>query len=97
MALLTPGETVSARVELFPTAQVFRKGSRLRIYVEAPTVVSNLWGFVGLPIPAVNTISTSAVLPSSLALPVLPGFHPPAPLPSCAALDNQPCRANPIP
>src|SRR4051794_11138649 len=94
---LVPGQTVGARVELFPTGQVFRRGSSLRIYVEAPPVVSNLWGFASLPVPALNTISTSPAAVSSIALPVLPGFHPPTGEPACGALDNQPCRANPYP
>lgn len=96
-ALLTPGEVTPMRVELFPTGQVFRKGSSLRLYVEAPSAFSGLWGFVGLPVPALNTISTSAAQPSSIALSVLPDFVPPTPEPSCAALDNQPCRDNPLP
>jgi putative CocE/NonD family hydrolase len=93
-APLTPGEVVDARVELFPTGQVFRKGSSLRVYVEAPTLFSGLWGFVSLPVPAVNTIVTGE---SSIALPLIDGFEAPTPEPSCAALDNQPCRDNPFP
>jgi putative CocE/NonD family hydrolase len=91
---LTPGEVVDARVELFPTGQVFRRGSSLRISVEAPTLFSGLWGFAGLPVPAVNTI---AIGESSIALPVIDGFEAPTPEPSCAALDNQPCRENALP
>ena len=97
VALLTPGETVDARVELFPTGQVFRKGSSLRIYVTAPSAFSGLWGFAMLPFPAQNTISTSAAAPSSIALPVLPDFRAPTPEPACDGIDNQPCRSNPLP
>jgi putative CocE/NonD family hydrolase len=93
MELLTPGETAPVRVELFPTGHVFRKGSALRLWVEAPAAFSGLWGFVALPLPAQNTILDG----SSIALPVLRGFKAPTGYPSCDGLRNQPCREDPVP
>ncbi len=53
-----------------------------------------LWGFAGLPAPAVNSIATDPDHPSSVALPLVPlaagtSFPPERP---CGALRNQPCR-----
>ncbi|HET7482916.1 MAG TPA: CocE/NonD family hydrolase [Actinomycetota bacterium] len=87
---LVPSQPSSMRVEIFPFGHVFRAGSRIRIYVEAPHVKPDLWGFAILPTPAVNTIYTGPGA-SSLALPLLDGEAPRAPLPACP-LDNQPCR-----
>lgn len=86
--LLVPGQPTEVRIELFPFAHTFRAGSKLRIYIEAPHVKPDLWGFALLPIPATNTIHTGA---SSVALPLLEGESAQAPLPNCP-LRNQPCR-----
>jgi len=94
--LLTPGQTEDVRVELFPTGHVFRAGSSLRIWIQAPAAFSGLWGFVPTPLPALNTITHTAAHPSSLALPVVE-VDAPDQLPSCADLRNQPCRDNPLP
>ena len=88
---LVPGQPTKARIEIFPFGHTFRKGSRLRLSVEAPHAVPDLWGFTALPTPATNTIFTSALFPSSLALPLIKGAHAEAPLPPCT-LRNQPCR-----
>jgi putative CocE/NonD family hydrolase len=96
--LLTPGAPVLARVEVFPFGHLFRAGSKLRLYVEAPKSVPDLWGFAALPVPAVNTVLHDAAHPSSLALPVLDslvtldGSDVPAALPDCNVI-RQPCRA----
>ena len=85
---LVPGQATEMRVEIFPFGHVFRAGSKLRIYVEAPHVKPDLWGFALLPTPAANTIHTGS---SSLALPLLGGETAQAPLPACT-VRNQPCR-----
>ena len=86
---LVPGQQTPVRIEVFPFAHPFRAGSTLRIYVEAPHVKPDLWGFALLPVPAQNTIYTGPGM-SSVALPLLPGDAQ-APLPGCT-LRNQPCR-----
>jgi hypothetical protein len=88
---IVPGQPTKARVEIFPFGHTFRQGSTLRISVEAPHAVPDLWGFAALPTPATNTIFTSALFPSSLALPLIEGASAGAPLPPCT-LRNQPCR-----
>ncbi|MFP5299098.1 MAG: CocE/NonD family hydrolase C-terminal non-catalytic domain-containing protein, partial [Actinomycetota bacterium] len=87
---LIPGQPTPVRIEVFPFAHAFRKGSALRIYVEAPHVKPDLWGFAALPTPARNTIYTGPGL-SSVALPLLEGETAQAPLPPCQ-IRNQPCR-----
>lgn len=89
-APLVPQAKTAVRLEVFPFAHAFRAGSKLRIYVEAPHVKPDLWGFALLPIPAQNTIYTGPAL-SSVALPLLDGATAQAPLPPCT-LRNQPCR-----
>lgn len=90
-APLIPGHPTAARVEIFPFAHVFRTGSSLRISIEAPNILPDLWGFAALPTPAVNTVYTSSFYPSSVALPVIAGAQITKPLPPCT-LRNQPCR-----
>ena len=87
---LIPGQQTEIRLEVFPFAHAFRAGSKLRIYVEAPHVKPDLWGFALLPLPAQNTIYTGPGL-SSVALPLLEGATAQAPLPGCT-IRNQPCR-----
>ena len=92
---LTPGTPTPMRIEIFPFGHVFRAGSRIRISVEAPKFLPELWGFAALPIPATNLVYHDAAHPSSLALAVLPGFTVPAAdrlLPACGSLIRQPCR-----
>lgn len=85
---LVPGTPASMRIEIFPFAHAFRTGSKLRLYIEAPHVKPDLWGFALLPAPAMNTIY---VHDSSVALPLLSGLSTDTDYPPCT-LRNQPCR-----
>jgi predicted acyl esterase len=83
------------RIEIFPFGHVFRTGSRIRISIEGPKFLPELWGFAALPLPATNLVYHDAGHPSSLVLPVLPGFTPPAAdaaYPPCGSVIRQPCR-----
>ena len=81
------------RVELWPFGQVVRPGGRIRITVEAPTALPELWGFAFLPVPALNTIYHDAAHPSSLALPVVHDVQiAEAQDPTCGTVIRQPCR-----
>jgi putative CocE/NonD family hydrolase len=91
--LLTPGEAVPARVEVFPFGALLRKGSALRVSIEAPTALPELWAFAAFPTPAVNTVLSDAAHPSRLVLPVVPnnaGRH--RAFPACDSLIREPCR-----
>jgi len=93
---LTPAEPVLARVEIFPFGHVVRAGSALRVWVEAPTVLPELWSFVPYPAPAVNTVLHDAAHPSRLVLPLVPNdSNRVVALPACGAVIRQPCRPDP--
>ncbi|MFN2589053.1 MAG: CocE/NonD family hydrolase [Actinomycetota bacterium] len=85
---LAPGVPAELSIEIFPFAHAFRAGSKIRLYVEAPHVKPDLWGFALLPAPAVNTIHVAG---SSVALPLLEGAAARTGYPGCS-LRNQPCR-----
>jgi putative CocE/NonD family hydrolase len=88
---LTPGVAVPMSVEVFPMGHAFRAGSSIRIDIEAPTWMPQLWGFTELPAPAVNLVYHDAAHPSVLTLPTLPGERPDVPLPGCGTLIRQSC------
>ena len=67
-----PGEPVLARVEVFPFGHVVRAGSRLRVWVEAPTALPQLWAFQASPVPTQVSILHDAAHPSALVLPLVP-------------------------
>jgi predicted acyl esterase len=89
------GEFTKIRVELFSVAHVFRKGSRIRISIEAPGGDRTRWTF---DTPAtngdvLNEVTRTAALPSRLVLPVVDDeIDVPAGLPPCPGLRGQPCR-----
>lgn len=93
VALLTPGEQVEARLELFPFGHVFRAGSRLRVWVESPTILPQLWAFTPFPVPGPVTIHEG----SRLVLPLVPNdAERVAELPTCGTVIRQPCRRDPL-
>jgi predicted acyl esterase len=93
---LIPGKPTLMRLEVFPFAHPFRKGSRLRVWIEAPTGHTGFWAFQSTPDPATNTVLHDAAHPSRLVVGVVPGALARAPLPACDTLRNQPCRPDPL-
>jgi putative CocE/NonD family hydrolase len=91
---LAPGRVTHMRIQLWPFDYVFRKGSSIRIWIDAPTGETGGWSFDFIKTPAVNSISADAKHPSAIVLGFLPGRHAGAPLPTCDTLINQPCRRN---
>jgi hypothetical protein len=94
--LLTPGVPTPVRIEVFPFGHVFRAGSRIRMTVEAPKPLPDLWSFAALPVPGVTTILHDAAHPSALVFSEPQGAARPEsvpPLPACNTLIHQPCRA----
>jgi putative CocE/NonD family hydrolase len=92
---LTPGRPTYMRLEVFPFAHAFRQGSRLRVWIEAPTGHTGFWAFAPVPDPATNTVLHNAAHPSRLVVGEVPGAVAQAPLPACDTLRNQPCRPDP--
>jgi uncharacterized protein len=93
---LQPGSPTYMRLEVFPFAHAFRKGSQLRVWIEAPTGHTGFWAFQPVPTPATNTVLHDAAHPSRLVVGVVPGEAARAPLPPCDTLRNQPCRPDPL-
>lgn len=91
---LPSGEATKMRVGIFPFAHVFRKGSRIRVTIDAPNRVNDFWAFETLLGPAMNTVYHDSDHPSSLVLPVIPGTPEDMPrdYPECGTVLAQPCR-----
>ena len=77
-------------------AHAFRAGSRLRVYIEAPTGHTGFFAFTPTPTAALNTVLHDRAHPSQLVVAVLAGQVAHAPLPACDTLRNQPCRPDPL-
>jgi putative CocE/NonD family hydrolase len=91
---LQPGLPTPVRIEVFPFAHTIRRGSALRLIVDAPTGMTGFWGFDFLKTPAVDTIYHDHAHPSRLVVGVIPGERAQTGLPACDALQNQPCRSS---
>jgi len=91
---LPAGKRTRVRVGLYAVAHVFRKGSRIRISIEAPGGDRTRWTFdtpsTGGAVE--NTVALGGNHASRLVLPVIPGVVAPAALPPCPGLRGQPCR-----
>ena len=82
------------RVQLSPFDYVFRKGSSLRLWINAPVGETGGWSLDFIKNPATNSVYADARHPSALVLGHLAGGRAGAPLPACDTLLNQPCRSN---
>jgi hypothetical protein len=89
---LTSGKRTLLRVQLDPFDYVFRKGSSLRLWIDAPTGETGGWSLQFNPTPAINRIFADAKDPSALVLGHLQRGHAGATLPGCDTVLNQPCR-----
>jgi uncharacterized protein len=91
---LVPGRPTHMRVQLWPFDYVFRKGSSIRLWIDAPTGPTGGWSLDFIKTPAINSIYADAQHPSAITLGYLAGGLAEAPLPTCDTLLNQPCRGN---
>ncbi len=94
---LVPGRPTYMRIQLWPFDYVFRKGSSIRLWIDAPTGETGGWSFDFIKTPAINSIYADARHPSAIVLGYLPAGRAQAPLPTCGSLLNQPCRPNLVP
>jgi predicted acyl esterase len=85
---------VKARVGLFAVSHVFRRGSRIRISVEAPGGDRTRWRFdtPSTGGAVLNEIARGGAMASRLVIPVVRGVDVPPALPPCPGLRGQPCR-----
>ncbi|MEI8239604.1 MAG: CocE/NonD family hydrolase C-terminal non-catalytic domain-containing protein, partial [Actinomycetota bacterium] len=92
-APLPTGEWTPVRVELFPFAHVFHKGSRIRLTINAPGNARAIWKFDTIDNGQTVQIAHDAQHPSRLVLSVVPTVKVTAPTPpACGSLRGQPCR-----
>jgi len=80
------------RLEIFPFAQPFRKGDRIRITLDAPGNARPSWAFDTIDHGQRVTVATDKKHQSLLALTVVPGISVPKQAPPCGTLRSQPCR-----
>ena len=92
---LVPGQPTAMRLQLEPFDYVFRKGSSIRVWIDAPIGLTGGWSLNFVAAPAVNGVYADAAHPSAVVLGYLPGGHSGAALPACDTLLNQPCRRSP--
>ena len=95
-APLPAGEFTPVRVELYSAAHVFRKGSRVRLTIEAPGGDRTAWAFETPPTQGqvLNEIARGGRRASRLVLSVVPNTKDtPKDAPPCPSLRGQPCRS----
>jgi uncharacterized protein len=94
-APLPAGRYTEVTVPLYYEGHAYRRGSRIRVTIEAPGGDQPVWGFAETNPTGTAKVSIahSAKLPSRLILPVVPGVSVPTGLPPCPGLRGEPCRA----
>jgi len=94
-APLPAGEFSKLRVGIYAVAHVFRKGSRIRISLEAPGGDRTRWRFETASTNGafLNEVARTPMWPSRVVLAVVPGVEAPSGLPPCPGLRGQPCRS----
>jgi len=95
MQSLTPEQPALGRVELNKFAHPFRKGSRLRIWIDTPSAWGG-YGFSPISQPSTVKIWHDATHPSRLVLGAVDSRPVPAARPNCGTVMMQPCRRDPL-
>jgi predicted acyl esterase len=95
VAPLPRGRYVEVTVPLYYEGHVYRRGSRIRLTVQAPGGDQPVWAFAETQPsrPVTVFIAHSRRFASRLILPVVPGVAVPTGLPPCPGLRGEPCRA----
>lgn len=93
-APLVAGEVTPVRVEIFPVAHPFRKGSRIRVTIDAPGGNRAVWQFRTISAGENVTIVHDATHPSSIVFSMVRGLDVPSGYAACGALRGQPCRTD---
>ncbi len=92
---MLPNVPTLGRMEIPPFSHPFRKGSQLRIWIDAPSRTGG-YGFDYFSIPSRNSVLHDDAHPSRLVLGELTGVDIPSALPACDTLLKQPCRPDPL-
>ena len=90
---LVPGVPTYARIPIYPFEHLFRRGSSIRISIEAPVGITGDFGFLFNPTPATNTIWHEPGRASRWVFSSLPINAAVPPLPACGTVLEEPCRA----
>lgn len=92
---LVPDRPVLGRVELSKVSHAFRKGSRVRLWIDAPSATGEN-DFDHSSLPARNQVWHDAAHPSRVVFGRLSGVAVPAQYPACGHVLMQPCRLDPL-
>jgi uncharacterized protein len=93
---MVPAVPVLARVEIVKTAYAFRKGSRLRLWIDAPSATGGN-SFNHSTLPATISVWHDAEHVSTLLLGTLHDVSVPEHAAACGSMLMQPCRPDPLP
>ncbi len=85
-----------ARVEIEKFSHTFRKGSSIRIWIDAPSTTGE-WGFKTIAGSGQVSILHDAAHPSALVLGLLSTEPAPIPPAQCGTLISEPCRSTTVP
>ena len=91
---LVPGVPTYARIPIYPFEHIFRRGSSIRISIEAPVGITGDFGFLFNPTPATDTVWHDKAHDSQWVFSSLPITTPVPPLPACGSVVEEPCRTN---
>ena len=96
---LVPGTPTYARIPIYPFEHVFRRGSSIRVAIEAPVGITGTFGFLFNPTPATNTVWHDRRHISEWVFDALPITTAVPALPACGSVVEEPCRTNtePVP
>ena len=91
---LPAGKWAKVTIPLYYEGHMYRKGSRIRVTIQAPGGDQPVWAFDQTePTEPVNVmLAHSKDMPSKLLLPVVSGVSAPTGLPPCPGLRGEPCR-----
>ena len=92
---LLPGRPVFARVEIQKMGHYFRRGSRLRVWIDTPAQTGGLLFDTFTQRQRVHVLH-NAKYDSLIRLGVLPEVEGPSTRPACGEVLMQPCRADPL-
>jgi len=95
MLAMVPGAPALARIEVQKFAHAFRKGSRLRLWIDTPSQYGGSL-FAPQSVPTRITVLHDAGHPSRLVIGTVAGVPVPAGLPVCGTVIHQPCRPDPL-
>jgi uncharacterized protein len=95
MRPLPTGKFTEVTIPLYYEGHAYRKGSRVRVILAAPSGDNPIWAFRNT-VPSSGAdkifIAHSRSMPSRLVLPLVPGVSVPTGLPPCPGMRGEPCR-----